>query len=301
MSDSRTRVIRKDRFYQLPLGDDISPDVKNAVLNFLNSHRSDLERMMRYPLDEHDPRDEFRSYIRLHGISYTNEESIWNDAHAFLASDEYRAVRDPVDSMRKKTCLPGQYIFNANRESDDLDRYLVVQEEIMVGWSIAAHLYDRLLSDTLYKLSRPRFFTSSYKGREAFQAISGCIVGPICSGLMMTGLASQTLLGPLFVIGFCCLPSVNYLVKSVKCVIDAIDVAWNGTCPNQDSLHIKIHLQHALSCLMIALLMPLAWGICFPLELVRFITRTTATVIDAVTSCCSSIEPEFQPRITAGI
>lgn len=220
-------------------------------------------------------------------------------AHAYLETDEYFVYRDRVERIKKNACLPGQYIANMLREKNDLDRYLVYQDKVVSGWSITAHMYDRLLCDNVYKLSRSLFFTRPYTWERKEQAMRGFTVGPLVTGLMATGLLTQTLPGMLLVLGFSCIPSLVYVIKGLECLLKSAQLAWS--CPDKaaEMVQIKVHLEHALSCMMIAILQPAAWALCFPLELMRFITRSISTAVNATRPSLDTVVAEL--NLTEGL
>jgi len=196
----------------------------------------------------------------------------------------------PYEQFKKYSCLVGQIIGETQRELDDLDDYLRVNQAQILGWSISTHIYERLVGPHAFKMSRPRFFTNPYESKHFQQVIFGFIVGPMATSAL-AGLLALSLSGvcsPVFFIGCCCMPSLAYLIKGIQCLIKAASLACHPEQSKTPSLAIQFNLERAVSCLFIATLIPLSWSTSFPIELVRFISRSVSTGIELTKSCFDS-------------
>lgn len=196
--------------------------------------------------------------------------------------DEYR-------KWKQKACLLGSMIGNVSRELLDFDRYVIghIDENTTfqeTAWDIGSHLYERVVEPFVYRM-KPKYFFVSYLGEHAAELPGGCLSGLVIGGgvlaLFTTGMLG--LCAPWWAVGVCCLPSLIYLVQGIKSFGKAACII-NSSQPDRH-LRAKQELVRGCTCLLIALLMPVAFALVFPIELVRFLTRLVTTAIEAITMC----------------
>lgn len=189
---------------------------------------------------------------------------------------------EAYQSIRRGFCLPRMLIHHIERELKDLDEYPILGKETddkPIGFNILLHVYDRVLDPLIYRIKPKYFFTPYTVTPHTFPG--GLVAGLLIGGgevslltLSMMGLA--TFAWPVLVT-FVCLPSLAYLIQGVKCFGRAICALMrSGT----ESIEAKQHFQRGIGCFLSALLLPLIFSIAFPIELVRFLTRSIMTVID---------------------
>jgi hypothetical protein len=299
----KTRIIRSDRLYIVK--DNSYTRYAPGFYTFLSDNRSKIEHFRAKNLTNATDISAYKSFKEAITAKFSlglvetpdgkNSDNLDTLLDSYLNSDDFeeRDVKgrfiDDVEGAKRHSCLVGQVLFDAIREIKNLDQYLSIDNNTgaVKGWSIGAHVYDRLFASNLFKLSKPAFFTTSYLPRRSREAFSGFMVGPIFT-TMLGGIAFATIIGalqPWLLLGVCCIPAVTYLIQGLKCIMNACNSALCGG----DLLAIKLNLQRALSCFAIALLSPVVWPLTFPIELVRFITRSVSTAVYAIKSCAESI------------
>ncbi len=291
-----TKIIRHDRLSPPPKDVSALPVVIEN-LSFLNKNRNLLLAYVKGKLKEQNMMSLENTlnkqlfHLSLKTIPHQRRETIKQIIHNYVQYDAYKRFvnSDPDELIKRHSCLVRQLIESAQRELLDLDEYLYHIDHETHGWSISEHMYDRLIGPNLFKLNRSRFFTSPYLNGQERQALPGCLAGPLSTTLITVLLAStfSGAITPCIFIGFCCLPSIAYLINGIKWLKNATYLALCDDSASEKSLHIKINLQKALSCCFIALIIPFAWPMTFPLELVRFITRSISTIIELTKSSVS--------------
>lgn len=198
---------------------------------------------------------------------------------------------------RQKRCLLGALVGNIHRELIDLDRYVSGQLDENntfqeTSWDVGAHVYERLIDPFFYRM-KPRYFFSPYLGKDATnQFAGGCLSGPVIGGsvLALAVTAGLGLCSPWWGVGLCCLPSLAYLIQGIKSFGTAVCILNS----NQDARHLRAKqaFLRGSSCLLIACMLPVAFALMAPIELVRFFTRLVATAIEAVKPCILRSTPE---------
>jgi hypothetical protein len=231
-------------------------------------------------------------------LSQARLETLRATMRNFISYEKWVSfLKSPNEFNKRASCLISQVVKSTIREMNDLDEYLRIDETgVTKEWSISAHIYDRLLEPNLFKLQRSRFFTAPYLG-ELKQFKSGLLIGTSAIGvLLMT--AVFDVISPLFFIGFCCLPSILFLIKGLMLIQHALKLSLYDTVTPDVETSIKMNLQKALSCFIIALTMPLVWSMAFPIECVRFISRTICTAVELSKICVRNLQgPEADHRM----
>jgi hypothetical protein len=189
----------------------------------------------------------------------------------------------PYEEIQRQACLPGSLLLlNAKRELQQLDRYLYEDEASeSIGWSIPTHVHDRVIEPFVYRM-KPKYFFTSYVDHTE-QISGGILAGPFIGGGLIA-LATASIMGlcaPWYLVGAVCLPSLVYLISGIKCFGQGICHLINHKEPYA-KIEAKIAFQRGLSCFLMALLLPLACAIAFPLELIRFVARCVMTVVDLI-------------------
>ncbi len=181
----------------------------------------------------------------------------------------------------KRSCLPGSLILNAIRNLQESDQYFTDSTEFIIsGWSIPAHVYSRVIEPFVYRM-KPKYFFTPYLYHSE-QLPCGIVTGPLIGGGLIA-LITASIMGlcaPWYLVGVSCIPSLAYLYSGIKSF-------GQGVCHmfSKDPDHLlkaKMAFQEGLGNFLIALLIPLACVLAFPIELVRFVTRCVMTVVEVV-------------------